>query len=192
VTPDSPTGRGARPKPGPARVRTPLGGPATPQTPGAGTPVPPGQAAPPPGGTGPAAEAGPPAAGSRRCKSCGRRTKYRQTRYGWCDACYTRWRNAGQPPEGPPPAAYRWVNQGRTCRGGCDKPAVKCGLCQPCYDRWRAAGRPDEPPPSKLSPAEKYEEFCWLRDFGVPREEAAQRVGISRPSSFDYDARRRA
>jgi hypothetical protein len=42
-----------------------------------------------------------------------------------------------------------------------------------------------------LSATELYEEFCWLRDFGVTREEAARRVGVSRTSSYDYDVRRR-
>ena len=35
------------------------------------------------------------------CRCCGRRGQH--AGYGWISGCIKRWRNAGRPPEGPPP-----------------------------------------------------------------------------------------
>lgn len=131
---------------------------------------------------------------SRRCKNpaCGGPTHYRQTRHGYCNACYLRWRRAGKPDSGPPAAPEaRVINKGHACRAGHNTDAQRAGLCWSCYRRWVAEGRPDEVAPPALSPADLYAEFCFLRDGGTSREEAARRVGISRTSSYDYDIRRR-
>lgn len=37
------------------------------------------------------------------CTACGGPRKPRQGSFGWCNACYQRWRYAGQPEDGPPP-----------------------------------------------------------------------------------------
>lgn len=37
------------------------------------------------------------------CTACGGPRKLRQGSFGWCNACYLRWRYAGQPEDGPPP-----------------------------------------------------------------------------------------
>jgi hypothetical protein len=79
------------------------------------------------------------------------------------------------------------------------------GLCRACYSRWRRAGHPDEVP-GPVSGAERAErarqsvreamracvaDYAELRSWGVGREEAARRAGISVRRSYDYDARLR-
>lgn len=67
------------------------------------------------------------------------------------------------------------------------------GLCNHCYVTLSRDGRlSDYPTASELD----HDDYCWLRSFGIPQEEAAHRVGILPSTSAEYEhtyqARRRA
>ena len=70
--------------------------------------------------------------------------------------------------------------------------------CGTCYGRWAYHGYPQEGPPSpvlSVAPAERagrIEDFVELRSWGVSREEAARRLGVSLRTVERYDAALRA
>ncbi|TDD32468.1 hypothetical protein E1287_22535 [Actinomadura sp. KC06] len=67
-----------------------------------------------------------------------------------------------------------------------------------CYQRWVYAGRPDSgpPPPRRAGrgaeAASRIEDYVELRSWQVPREEAAERLGVSIRTLFRYDRRLKA
>lgn len=76
-------------------------------------------------------------------------------------------------------------------------------MCQTCYVRWDRAGRPDTgpPPPQGTEAARaaareantaarrgRIEDYQDLRSWGLTREAAAQRLGVTVRTAWDYEA----
>lgn len=96
---------------------------------------------------------------TRQCTACPRTYPAAKGARGWCPACFMRWSRAGKPESGPPPARRKKVAEPRTPKL---KPLTK----------WQA----------------KREDYAWLRQCGVERQEAAERVGISPETGRQWDA----
>ena len=69
-----------------------------------------------------------------------------------------------------------------------------CGYCGRCYRRWYAHGCPESGPPPPLllvAPADRagrIEDYRDLLSWGVAREEAARRLGVSLRTLIRYDS----
>jgi hypothetical protein len=65
--------------------------------------------------------------------------------------------------------------------------------CRACSERWTYHGRPDGGPPRAChaapgSRAGRLEDYAELRSWGLPLEDAAERVGVRRGTAERYDA----
>lgn len=88
----------------------------------------------------------------RRCAAYGCPI-FGASRYGWCEACCTRWYRAGKPETGPPARKGKWTQRPTECRE-CALPLRKAtdhggnGWCRACHMRWWRAGKPETGPPA--------------------------------------------
>jgi hypothetical protein len=93
------------------------------------------------------------------CRCCGKTGQH--AAHGWIGPCWHRWRRAGKPAGGPPPAPTR---------------AEHNALARAGYTA-KAAGRA--------------EDYFWLREEqGMTRLHAAERLGISQRTAQRYEASR--
>jgi DNA-directed RNA polymerase specialized sigma24 family protein len=90
------------------------------------------------------------------CRCCPARLLPRKSRHGYCETCYSRWRRAGYPPDGP---RQDPVDPARSA-------AAHLGLSIVAANARRRA-------------AERREEFAFLVDQGLRVNEAAAAVGIT-------------
>lgn len=61
-----------------------------------------------------------------------------------------------------------------------------------CYQRWVYAGQPAGGPPAKGAAADRVEDYAELRSWGLTRQAAADRLGLSIRTLQRYDQRLKA
>ena len=99
------------------------------------------------------------------CSNCGGQLTPGCTRHGWCDACYSRWRRAGQPDTGPPPAQPR---QFPAHAGDLGRAAVAAAA------------------------QERLHRYEGLIRSGFSPKQAARRMGVSVYTAWNYGKRLRS
>jgi hypothetical protein len=82
-----------------------------------------------------------------------------------------------------------------TCRSCQRRPANHArGLCGSCYNRWRYYGKPQDgpPPPRTGGPcADRIEDYLDLRMWGLSKQQAAERLGVTLRTIWRYEHRLR-
>lgn len=122
------------------------------------------------------------------CTTCGADSG--DLRCGYCVPCYHRWRRAGYPAAGPPPAPlqgdalteeYRWLREaGESHAIACDHLKVRTAACR---SRLRKAHEGDAAPTWRP----KRQEYLNLRAEGLGRKAAAAAVGSSVTTTYNWE-----
>lgn len=99
------------------------------------------------------------------------------------------------------PDGYDWtlVDGGwrviRVCSQGDGRPVKAHGWCKPCYQRWLCHGRPEDGPPppgTRGNSCEgRVEDYTELKSWGLTRQQAAARLGVTLRTIVRYEHRLR-